>query len=391
MQSIDALIDAITTQAALESGVPMKIMQARNGDSIFVPGIYIFQERPSLARWSTSEKQFLLEKIGLMTDGEIGEALGRSAAAIKIKRQRWGMPAHSKRPGWLTGHGAGKVLGLDIHAIMLLHERGILPMQVVPGVRGILNIQRKTLYRWAVQPKNWIYFRREQVRDLALRKLLERQAERWGDEWWTAGQACEFLGLEYRQANYLVQKRKLKGKKYGNWWFRKSEVMRRDFVYHFGKGHGHEVDFSPGQDEFIMLAAAVGISFNAIDQMMKWNRGADSNHRWHKALMGEVANGKWQMAGLQTRGEDVFVDWREQRGRFPAVARAMGKFERGENMAWKEIFIMRGVLAKWMDWYGVEGPRMVSARWAKRVAIWKLWEMVARLRGAGVDPLGSGR
>ncbi len=384
MEDIDATIEAVTTLAALEGGVPRKIVQARSNANFFVPGTYYFRERPNNARWSNSERQFLREQIGLMTDQEIGEQLGRSAAAIKIKRTRWGLPAHSKRPGWLTGHGAGKALGLDIHAIMLLHERGLLPMCIVPGVKGILNIRRVTLFRWAVNPENWIYFKREKVTDSHLRRLIELEAERWGEEWWTAGKACEFLGLEYKQVNYLVQKGKLRGKQYGNWYFRKSEVTKRDFVYHFGKGHGHEVDFTPEQDAFIVLAAAVGVSFHAIDRLMKWNRGASSNYRWHKALKGQVANGKWQ---IQAWNGEVFADWREHRGRFPAATRALMKFGNRQRLSWREIFIVWGVLGKWMDWFNVPGPRMVSARWSKRTCIEKLWKMLERLRGAGVDPM----
>jgi len=390
MQNIDAYIDAVTTGAALDSGIPREILQARNKESRFYfPRMVSFRVRKANAMWTEYERGFLLEHIGLMMDGEIGTALGRSRTAVKIKRTRWGLPAHSKRPGWLTGNGAAKVLGQDVHAITKLENQGILPCVRIPGERGILNIRRMTLYRWAVNPENWIYFKRAKVTDSHLRTLIERKAERWGDEWWTAGQVRDYLGLgDDRRVNYLlVRKGMLWGKKWGNWWFRRSVVTRPEVIYPFGRGHGHEVYFSPEQDDFIVLARAVGCSNTGINQMMKWDRGADSSHRWLSVLREQIASGEWRPAGVQANGYLVFADWHQHRDRFPAVARAMVKFGNRQRLSWREIYIVRGVLAKWMDWFKVPGPHMVSTKWAKRVAVGKLEGMARALKAKGLDPI----
>src|SRR3970040_1040829 len=112
MQLVDALIESVAAQAGLESGIAPAVLAAR-GVRV-MPGVGE-EDRPRgcANRWTPEEEQFLREQIGLMSDAEIGAALGRSAFAIKIHRQRKGIPAHSKRPGWLTGNGGAKLMGGD--------------------------------------------------------------------------------------------------------------------------------------------------------------------------------------------------------------------------------------------------------------------------------------
>src|SRR3972149_6389251 len=110
MQLIDALIESVVAQAGLASGIAPSVLAAR-GMRVMPVMVEEYRRSGWANRWTPEEEQFLREQIGLMNDEEIGAALGRSAFAIKIHRQRKGIPAHSKRPGWLTSHGAAKPMG----------------------------------------------------------------------------------------------------------------------------------------------------------------------------------------------------------------------------------------------------------------------------------------
>ncbi|MBN1535222.1 MAG: hypothetical protein JW908_00715 [Anaerolineales bacterium] len=219
--------------------------------------------------WLFEEEQFVRSKIGKMTDEEIGLALGRTEAAIKIRRIRKGMPAHSRRPGWLTGHQAAKTLGVDIHCIMKLSRMGILPMEIIPGVKGILNIRKAKLYQWAVNPERWIYFKVENVRDKKLKRLLALEAARWNDEWWTPGQAAAWHGVDQRDINRYIHMGKIQGKKWGNWRLKKSEVLKPGLYFPKGRGAGFSINWSDDADAFLIQAKAKGLSWVAIGKMMK--------------------------------------------------------------------------------------------------------------------------
>src|SRR3972149_1628602 len=135
MQPVDALIESVAAQAGVGSGIAPAVLAARG---LRVMPVMVGEYRRSgwANRWTPEEEQFLREQIGLMSDAEIGAALGRSAFAIKIHRQRKGKPAHSKRPGWLTGNGGAKLRGVDVHNVMRLCRRGVLSPPVMSSRRG---------------------------------------------------------------------------------------------------------------------------------------------------------------------------------------------------------------------------------------------------------------
>src|SRR4030065_1735521 len=110
MQLVDARIESGVAQAGLASGIAPAVLAAR-GMRVMPVMVEEYRRSGWANRWTPEEEQFLREQIGLMSDEQIGAALGRSTTAIKIHRQRKGIPAHSKRPGWLAGHGAGKLMG----------------------------------------------------------------------------------------------------------------------------------------------------------------------------------------------------------------------------------------------------------------------------------------
>src|SRR3972149_2921022 len=256
---IDMIINSFVTASALASGVTPSLLLSRgfsSANSAIVPVIY----SPYGRRWLPDEDAFLRARIGKMTDEQIGAAIGRSANAIKIHRIRKGMPAHSKRPGWLTGHGAAKRLGVDIHNIMHLVQRGLIPHEIIPGQKGIIAIKRDWLYRWAVNPMNWIYFKIENVRDAKLRRLIGLEQARWGDEWWTTGQVAGWHGVESQDVERFILAGKLAAGKWGNWRVLRSEAMRPGLYFPKGKGGGHSASSSDEGDVFIILARAVELA-----------------------------------------------------------------------------------------------------------------------------------
>ena len=82
---------------------------------------------PNRRRWLATEDEFLRKNLGRLTYSGIGEHLGRSTYAVKIRQVRQLIPAMSKRPGWYTGNQVACILGVDIHNIMMLVHRAILP------------------------------------------------------------------------------------------------------------------------------------------------------------------------------------------------------------------------------------------------------------------------
>ena len=180
--------------------------------------------------WTADEHAYVEQNQRFKTDRQLGEHLGRSPEAVKIHKVREQIPAPSKYPGYYTGQQTAKLLCVDIHSIMLLHERGLLKMHVLPGPRHILQISRISLWVWAINPNHWIYFKPARVRDARLRRLIELRRRRWEDEWWTTGQVAEYYGLACSNSVEAAIKRgQLPAVKWGNWRIKKSDALAHPF------------------------------------------------------------------------------------------------------------------------------------------------------------------
>jgi hypothetical protein len=186
-------------------------------------------------RWSDEEEEFLRNNIGELSYEEIGNLFGRSTQAIKIRQVRRGFPSPSKRPGWLTGNDVARSLGVDIHAVMRWSQSGLMPLDVIQGERGILNIRKVTLYRWATRPDHWIYFKVHKMKDFHLKRLVMRAQELWGDRWLTIGEASRRLGCNSKSLNMRVNRGRIpEARKNGNW-FIPASVIANIRIYP-GKG-----------------------------------------------------------------------------------------------------------------------------------------------------------
>lgn len=243
-----------------------------------IPGFRV-QYNP---RWTAEERHFLIDNLPKMPRSELAAALGRTESAVKIKVVRWCVHVPSKRPGWLTGHGVAKALGSDIHSVMTMHERGIMPLETLPGKRGIMTIKKLRLYMWAVNPDHWVYFKVHRMGDLKLKRLVELAQSRWDDEWLTPGQAGEILNADHTLINNRIHKGQIAATRWGNWWIKRSALQ--GIVIHSGKGmKGVSKKFTPAADEFLLRSVDSGLSCAAVGRMMKMaNQTVNFRYRYLK-------------------------------------------------------------------------------------------------------------
>lgn len=281
----EALMDAIVAGAELYHGASTAWVAQRFTHH---PSVQPKQVRP--AAWSKEELEFVRQWIGVLPNAVIAEHLGRSEDAIKIIQIRKGIHAPSKRPGYLTGNQAGMVLGMDIHSIVRLSESGILPMERVPGMRGILNIHVTQLYMWAINPRHWMYFKLHRMRDRHLARLVELAQSRWGDQWLTIGQAAKMLGVTVGGVNQAIRRGQVPDVvDWGNWWIKRSVVEQ--LKIRPGKGSSHGTTFTQRADEFLRRAYDLGLTCTEIGRMMKRSPRA-VNYRMR--CLGLYRNPQWK-------------------------------------------------------------------------------------------------
>ncbi len=222
-----------------------------------------------MPRWSEEEDQFLRDNLQNLTMDEIGEKLGRSGTAVKIRHVRKQMPSPSKMPGYLTGYQFGRLLGLDIHSVVLLFDRGLLQLNVLPNKRNTLQISREAALRWAVNPENWIYYKHTRVRDPHLKRLLALRRERWPDRWLRIGEAAKRLGTNTGVLNKRIQSGELPAKRWGNWWIKESALEKVRVITRKGRRAGDNLRFTPAADAFILKKVREGSTMISLGRLMK--------------------------------------------------------------------------------------------------------------------------
>jgi hypothetical protein len=283
--------------------------------------------------WSEREDEFLRQHLGVLSEEEIGAALGRTRVAVRLRWKRdLGLPAPSKTPGYVTANQAARMLAVDVRTVCRWIERRWLQARQLPFQgRKVWRIRIRDLKRFAVKPEHWMLFRPERVRDPTLAHLVTRAVERWDDEWLAPGQVAEMHSVDHRDVNRYIRAGKLPGVKWGNWWIRRSDAEKVSFRK--GRGTGHELDWSEEGDAFLVLARAVGLSLAAIGRLMEWppQRVGPRLMTLHRTGRIPFLIGKYGLEGVRYRPEDggLLVDWRLHRNRFPTLARAMDRFAAG--------------------------------------------------------------
>jgi hypothetical protein len=295
MITLDELLDLALAEAEIENGVLLEMVARRYPGRNVAPEL-VCTSAMYPPRWSEAEIEFVRNRLGRQPLEVIGAELGRSANAVKIIQIRHGLPAPSKRPGWLTGNQVAMLLGVDTHAVCLWTDTGLLSYQLVPGQGRIRSIRYMTLLRWAINPLNWIYFKHsvdspERILDPKLRRLIVRQKARWGDEWWTPSQVAAYHGVDHTDVNRLIHQGKIRGVKYGNWWILRSEAMRPGLRFFKDKGNTWAQmgdDWSEEAEAFVIRARARGMMFKVIARMMKMPEKKIKHHYYQLKQRGQI-------------------------------------------------------------------------------------------------------
>ncbi len=346
--------------------------------------IHIFNRQP---RWTSEEREYLAAHIGIQNDHQIAAALGRTAHSIKIKRHRWNLPAHSKRPGYLTGNAVAKILAVDIHNIMELCKRNLIPHHIVPGQRHIIAIKQTTLYRWAVNPSNWLYFKPERVTDPHLHRLIQLKAARWNDEWWNVGQVAAYHNVQTGTVGAAIYRGRLPAVRWGNYYILRSIAVKARFWV--GKGHGHEIEWTNRCIQFILLASAVGHTNNWI--------GAHTNDTHQR--ISHLIHTLHKTGRIQTYLADTNIQYNPTTkqihipltlvaSRFPALRSALTAYQAQTPLRKSQILILRAYFDHLMSWHNLPGPRMISiSKWSNPVLLDRLNNMVSVLKNNGVEIL----
>lgn len=282
---LDLLIDLAVTSAEIESGYKP---QSLTVSASTLAGLKV--TRAGKAKpWTPDEEAFLKENLGYLTEAEIAEHLGRSEVGVRLRWKReLNLPAPSKTPGWMTAHDAARRLGVDSHKITHWVDEGLIPGREMAGKRVIRLIREVTLFRWAVNPKNWMYFDRERVQDAHLRRLLELQAQRWGDEWWSTRQVADYHGVSTSDVKRYIKLGRIdayrlpvslggrhENRYWSNWFVLKSEDTKEDLVWVRrkdikGGNDPYQQPFTAAADAWILRARdELGMTFVAIGRTMK--------------------------------------------------------------------------------------------------------------------------
>ena len=377
---LDALLDGVVLEAALANGRNPSLAASQYGASrVIAAARSTGGVIATLAnRWSPDEAAFLNRYAGVLGDEEIADRLGRTVDAIRVQRIRRGLPGPASHPEYITGNRMARALGIDGHMVIDLIERGILAAELAPmRDRTTWRMRRSAFIAWAVNPANWPYFYRsvrspERMGDARLRRLIQRRAAVWGDEWLTPGEVAALHGVHHTDVNRYINAGRLTGVKWNNWLIRRSAATAPDVRFFKGKGAGVlERAGTARGDAFLVLAAAVGVPYNQITRMAR--RGDHASyvqsrlgglHRagytpWlirsfglpvlHRPADTPVEDGaRWQAHHAIT----LWADWRPVAHRFPRLARVWWGWVVVEpwGMDMADHYLVNGVLKAAVRW-----------------------------------------
>ena len=315
--------------------------------------------------WRPDELAFLEINLGKMSEYEISQQLpGRSKNAVHIMRERSHLPAPTKAPGWRSANRWREPLGLpDQRTIIGWIERGLVAGRVteVLGGRRICMINDASMRAFVLNPQNWVYFNTERVRDRELKRMIEKQRRRWGDEWLTNRQAADLLAARWgrpvdsKDVLRYIKLGRLDGKHLVNkdgrqqvnetpgwsfWMVRRSQVEA--LMFH---DYGTAVSgWTDAADAFLVLAKAVGLSSLRIGRLMKKSHSLVEQRwkrLWELDKVDELAR-RWG-PDVRVVGGNVAVDWRKFRQHFPCIEKAARRYKAGSPQE-DDLFLLSTIL-----------------------------------------------
>lgn len=202
-------------------------------------------QRQKAPNWGKEEEAFLSANLGILTDAQIGERLGRSEIGVHLHWIRdMQLPSPSKAPGVITAHKAARMLGIDSHKIAHWVDKGFIPGRQMAGGTKIRLIEREAFKQWVLNTANWMYFDIGKVQETELKRLLKDAAKRWGDEWWPTPKVAKYHGVGVGDVKRYIKMGRIKATQirysYGGrhpdlgwklWFVLKSEATRRDLKF----------------------------------------------------------------------------------------------------------------------------------------------------------------
>lgn len=422
--ALDQLIESVSVAGQIAAGAKRAVVAAHTTDRRLALTLSRAQRsdgkgaKRNTTVWSQADDDFLRANLGRLTLDEIARRLGRTWAAVKIRQTReLHLTAPTKQPHVLTSNMVAYGLGRDVHAIVKMIERGILPGRKWPYKHGrrCFIVDRVALAAFAVNPLNWIYFDPEQInrsgelrRDTRrqkydagiadwfekLRALVLRRKALWADEWWTPGQVGEYHGTTHMNVNNAIHDGALPAVKWGNWHILRSDAVAvRQIIAWSGKGGtGQDHTYhSPASDAFLVLAAAAGESYGGIGALMgqtdRWVEYRLRTLRRRGRLPWIVRHHKLPVHF--NRHGDMLADWKALGSRLPHLVRAMRRLRSGCELAQRELLTVRSVLRTWALFFERNQAQREMARGLKNMGkrqACHFREIVRQLRAMGIDP-----
>ena len=240
--NLDLLIEASAVQGQLDAGIKHSVVASRS--SLDGRALAVFAGRSGIERapakspnWTKDEDVFLRSCLGILSEKDIADALGRTVTAVHIRWNReLELTAPSKNSEVLTCNQIANGLNRDGKSIALLIDRGILEGHRLPFNDVTRVVNRTTLLRFIVNPLNWVYFDPDRVgiknknierRGIQnydaefwahARKLVQKRKSLWDDKWLTIGQVAQKRNVSIAAVNKAIHEGKLKATDWGNWW-----------------------------------------------------------------------------------------------------------------------------------------------------------------------------
>lgn len=314
--------------------------------------------------WTPEEDAFLKANYRTMRPEKVARRLGRSVNGVKIRLKR-GLRLPGRTKCWKHPSlcKVGELMGVDQKTVVGWLSYEPLPLSCIVtdvyfgnATNPTRLVPLQTLKRWLINPLSWVCVKVENIRDPKLKRLVQLAQERWGDEWWTTGQAAAYLNCDNKTLTQRIYRGCYTAYRWANWRLLRSEVMASEVTQPGKNG----LDWSAEGDAFMVLASAVGLSSAMISRL-----GVESQprilHRLrymeNEGLLHEVIFSRdWAELPVLHRVEDgrllLWADWQMVAHRFPSLQKAVRKLKAGRPLKSFEYDMLMAVLAKWARWFG---------------------------------------
>jgi hypothetical protein len=300
-----------------------------------VSGAMILSPQAKARQWSQRELEEVEALLPYHSPDIVGQMLGRSGNAIRIKRKRRGILASSKSEGWLTANQVRVRLGMaDGRPVIGWIKKGLVLGHQIKGDSTWL-VYETSLRRWITSPVSWAYFDPSRITDQQLAHLVKLSQQHWNDTWLSTREVADMKGTDTKTVLMAIKRGQLSGvhlrEKDGRhagaawafWAVKRSEAER-------WKYKEPTFDLMDEQHAFMLLARAIGLSNERIGILC--GLSTETIHQRMRmidklqlALQLIQKHKRLRYVSTSRPTVAVHADWRKYADQFPHVRRA---FER---------------------------------------------------------------